>query len=330
MSGVQDAAMAEAPVDSVVDTEVGDSDGVVEAADVAETTEIVGPTDVVEATETAEAVEEGTPEEAAVVEEVIEAMEAAFDWNGELDSLKAAEWLSGLDERTRNTILRGIETKYRNFERGYTTASQKNADRRRTLDRREKDVRDQEIRVQKWMHGDIDPLAEKQAEIDNLKAQQEAATQALREEYANALRSAQTQNQSRDDATFTKLQSAQDQVVELSNQLNELQSARDKDLIAGFDEFIKAEAPDLADNIEAQLTLCGLIEMDMSPDQALLMLRARYPMPQKAEPEELPPSVDLMNLGTSAAVGTKTGEVRSIDEMLDSLRRDAQSNGIGG
>ena len=50
--------------------------------------------------------------------ETVEEAPAVIDWNGELDSLKSAEWLSDVDEGLRDALLRGIERKFRNFERG--------------------------------------------------------------------------------------------------------------------------------------------------------------------------------------------------------------------
>ena len=64
---------------------------------------------------------------------------------------------------------------------------------------------------------------------------------------------------------------------------------------------------------------------------ALSMLRVQYPeikVPgevEKVEPEEVPASVDLMNMGTgSGGEAMGKGDNRSFDDIMDSLRRAAQ------
>ena len=129
--------------------------------------------------------EPAEPAEAAPAEDPIS---QPVEWNGELDALKQSEWLSALDPNSRDTVLSGVETKYRNWERGYSKAFQENADKRRTLDEREQEVRTQEIRVQRWVNGDVSPLEDKQREIEDLKNLHQGALQALKKEHEEAQR----------------------------------------------------------------------------------------------------------------------------------------------
>ena len=59
------------------------------------------------------------------------------------------------------------------------------------------------------------------------------------------------------------------------------------------------------------------------------MIRGGYPAPvveTPPEPEAVPKSVDLMNMGTGQSSGTSTGESRGIDDLLGALRRSAQDD----
>ena len=296
--------------------------------------------EAVEASEPAEAIDTAADEPAETAEPigelgvVDEIVEQVFDWNGEVDSLKAAEWLSRLDGPTKDAVMRGIENKYRNFERGYTDAYQKNASRRKVLDRREQDVRDQEIRVQKWLHGDIDPMAEKQKEIESLKQGHQAAVQALRDEYDNALQDLSKSSRGDYDTITDKLRAAEQRVVEYERREAEIEKAQTEAAIDEFQDWLQRDAPHIAETPAAFEALCILCAGGVHPAEALDMTLSKYPGPQKAKPEPVPESVDLMNLGTGAASGTETREVRGFDEIFDQMRRvaqaDAETNFSGG
>ena len=313
----------------------------VESVEAAEPVESVEPVEAAESVYTeansdsadaadGESVEAADTSDGEISEEVVdEIVEAVFDWNGELDSLKAAEWLGKLDTRSQDAILRGIETKYRNFERGYTDAYQKNAARRKTLDRREQDVRDQEIRFQQWMHGDVDPMAEKQKEIDSLKVQQEATIRALRDEYDNAMQDLNNGSRTKFDSLVNDLQTVRNELAASNQKIQDMETQQEEINVNEFETWLQQEAPDVMSNDAAFVSLCTMCAGGIDPHDALLMTRAKYPAPQKAEPDPVPPAVDLMNLGTSAASGTASQETRNFDDLLDSLRRQAQQTDLG-
>jgi len=64
----------------------------------------------------------------------------AIDWNGELEGLKSSEWFSTLDEDVRDGLLKGLENKYQNWQRGYTSKFQ-------DISKQRKEVSDQLQRV---------------------------------------------------------------------------------------------------------------------------------------------------------------------------------------
>ena len=82
--------------------------------------------------------------------------DVSFDWNGELESLQTEDWLQSVEPGAREALLSGIESKYKNWQRGYTKAFQDNSDRRKKIDTRETEIAEQETRIQKWLYGDAD------------------------------------------------------------------------------------------------------------------------------------------------------------------------------
>jgi hypothetical protein len=97
--------------------------------------------------------------------------------------MQSADWFNNLDENVRTGLLSGIQQKYQNWEKGYSSKYQELASARKSYDSRESQLRDQEARVQKWLYGEGDPLGETRAEMERMKTQHEAALGALRSEY---------------------------------------------------------------------------------------------------------------------------------------------------
>ena len=134
-------------------------------------------TEVTEATEAAEPVEAA----AEVVEDTTEAAPEVFDWNGELESLRQEQWFNELDENMQGSMLQGFETKYQNWARGYQKKFDELSNQRREADRTLEKARAQELKVMQWLHGDVDPMVEKQKEVESLKIAHQSALEALRE-----------------------------------------------------------------------------------------------------------------------------------------------------
>jgi hypothetical protein len=291
------------------------------------------PTESVEAAEPVEAVE-AEPVEAA--EESIDAPEetvpAVYDWNGELDALKGSDWFASLDDPVKNAVLQGLETKHNHWQRGYNDKFKEMSAGRRKLDLREKDVRDQEIRVQRWLNGDVDPLAEKQKEIDELKTMHRSAMETLRNEFDETTRKAQEASQSELQEIIKERESLR-QAADARKQLEAEAAEKEMDAaVREFDSWLEETASDIKSNPEAHNALVALIMQDIDPRDAVGMVRQKWPLPQAEpeptpepapEPEPVPDGVDMMNMGAGSS-GTETGEHRSIEDILDGMRRSAQ------
>jgi len=276
--------------------------------------------------------------------ESVEDAPAVIDWNGELDSLREADWMSNIDDSMRDRLLRGIERKFRNFERGYTTSYQENAKARRTNEARSEEIKQEEIRLQRWLSGDVDVLKEKQSEIEKLRIGNQAALGALKQDHETALQKLQNEHASSIEETIALREELEEklQVFEREEAARQAEAARvqhelDEQNLNDHESWIVQNAPDLIEgNDPAFRELCVLLAGGIERDRALKMLRAEHPDPRavvvpdpEPQPEQPSAAVDLMNMGTSQSAGTTTGEPRGIDEILDTLRRQAQSGIFG-
>jgi len=300
-------------------------------------------TETTETAETVEAVDVATDDVAEVADDAVEATAddtdaielgedppEVFDWNGEIDALRGSDWFSKTDMSVRESILKGVEAKYRNFERGFTKAFQENAGRRKTLDRREKDIREQEMRVQKWLHGDVDPLEEKQREIEALKQANEAAILALRDEHEEAVAKMQGGRVDEIEKLTQTLVEREERIRQYEEVEATTKAAKDQAEVDEFTTWLKDKAPHIYNDEEALYKLCVNVAHNVEWDDALKMVLPLYPAPAAAapapEPEPVPPAVDMMNMGSGAAPGTEATQTKGFDEMLDDLRRQAQAD----
>ena len=311
-----------------------------EVADEAASTESVEAVEpeqeaTVEATETVEAAESVESDETAA--DALEEAPEVFDWNGELDALKEASWFNGLEDAVRETALRGMTTKYRNLERGYTKAFQETALQRRSLEEREKEIRETELRVQRWLHGDVDPMAEKQKELELINTKHAAALDALRKEHEQAILKQQTSHTTKLDELIAARESAE----ELARNFEQVEAQREQAAldaeVDNFENWIQNEAPHVYENQEALYALCVQVASGIDKEAALRMVLGGYPAPEPAEPppaepEKVPEAVEMMNMGASPAANTTEQVDLSFDERMDILRRQymaeaAQRNG---
>ena len=299
--------------------------------------EVTETTETVESVETSTEVSEDVSDATETVEEVETAADdhdaeppEVFDWNGEIDALRSSDWFSKTDMSVRESILKGVEAKYRNFERGFTKAFQENAGRRKTLDRREKDIREQEMRVQKWLHGDVDPLEEKQREIEALKQANEAAILALRDEHEEATSKMQGGRVDEIEKLTQTLVEREERIRQYEEVEATTKAAKDQAEVDEFTTWLKDKAPHIYNDEEALYKLCVNVAHNVEWDDALKMVLPLYPAPAAEapapEPEPVPPAVDMMNMGSGAAPGTEATQTKGFDELLDDLRRQAQAD----
>ena len=314
-----------------------------EVADEAVSTEEVESTEQVEpvqesvdvATESVEAVDSVDSDETAA--DALEEVPQVYDWNGELDGLKKADWFTSLDESIRETALRGMTAKYRNLERGYTKAFQEAALQRRSLDEREKEIRETELRVQRWLHGDVDPMAEKQKELELLTTKHAAALDTLRKEHEQAIQKQQAAHTTTLDELIAARESAEERARNFEQaEAQREQAALDAE-VDNFENWIQNEAPHVYENQEALYALCVQVASGIDKEAALRMVLGGYPAPEPAEPPPaepapVPEAVEMMNMGASPAANTTEQVDLSFDERMDILRRQymaeaAQRNG---
>lgn len=270
--------------------------------------------------------EQVAPTEAAAVEEPVEAPPSVFDWNGELDGLTKADWFSKIDEPTRNTLVRGFESKYRNFERGFTKAFQDTASRRKELERREAKLRDDELRIQRWMTGDADPMAEKQRELDQLKAAHDAALQTLRDEYEQSVRKAAEEWTGKYGTAERERDELRQRLEQFEYEAQQAEAQQVEAAVTEVEDWLKSEASDVYSNDDAFYAFCVLCTGGVDPEDAVTMVRAKFGPPPAPEPEPVPEAMNLMNMGPNRAGATVQTENRSYKDIMDSMRRMAQAD----
>jgi hypothetical protein len=258
--------------------------------------------------------------------EPFEEAPSVFDWNGELDSLTKADWYGKLDEPLRHTITRGFEQKYRNFERGFTKSFQETAAKRKDIERRETQLREEERRIQRWLTGDADPMAEKQAEIDRMKAAHDAALQTLRDEYEMSVRKAAEEWNGKYGTAERERDELRQKLETFEYQARQAEEQQVEAAVTEVEDWLKSEANDVYSNDDAFYAFCVLCTGGLDPEDAVTMVRAKFGPPPAPEPEPVPQAMDLMNMGPSRAASTQQGENRSYKDIMDQMRRAAQSD----
>lgn len=270
---------------------------------------------------------EASDTEADASVEPAEAAPSVFDWNGELDALSKADWFSKIgDESLRNTLVRGFESKYKNFERGFTKAFQDTASRRKDLERREAAIRENELKVTRWLNGSGDPMAEKQGEIDRLKAAHDSALQTLRDEYAQSVQRAQDEWTGKYGTAERERDDLRQRLEQFEYESRQAEERQVEDAVTEVEDWLKTEASDVYENDDAFYAFCVLVTGGLDPDDAITMTRAKFGPSPAPTPEPVPEAMQMMNLGPGRASSTTQSENRSYKDIMDSMRRAAQSD----
>ena len=255
-----------------------------------------------------------------------------FDWNGEVDSLQSADWFGKLDESLRDPLIKGIESKYQNWQRGYTNKFQDVAKQRREAENLLKEVKEQELRVQRWLHGDVDPMVEKQKEVDNMKVAHQAAIQALRNEAQDAHEKATHLHGEALVEAQRERDSALDQMKGFQTQVDAIEAKQVETQVDHLEKWLTTEASDVYENDEAFDLFCKMVDSGHKPETVVAMVRAVHPPPQREVvpepepepvPEPVPQGMKLMNMGPASAEATEGGDPRSYDEMMENMRKNA-------
>jgi hypothetical protein len=272
--------------------------------------------------------QEATPVEA---EEEIE-VPPVFDWNGEFESLQSADWVQKLDENIRNPLLKGIQEKYQNWQRGYTNKYQDVAKQRREAEERLNEVREQELRVQRWLHGDVDPMVAKQKEMDEMRVAHRAALQALRKDAEEAHEKASRSHGTALEQAAEERDTAIQKFQEMQQQLQQIEEKQVETQVDALENWLTTEHKDIYDNDEAFTKFCLLAKAEVPPDEAVKMVRSLYPAPEPEpepepapapEPDPVPEGMKLMNMGPDTAAATEGGDPRSYQDIMEGLRKNA-------
>lgn len=270
------------------------------------------------------------------------------DWNGEMESVRAADWFNGLGSKAKQTVLAGLENKYKNWQRGYTDKFEEMSKRRKAMEAREERIKQQETRVQRWLYGEGDPIAELKEQIKSMEMEKDKLSSDFEAQMAKALEDAKATGKVDYDKVMEQRNKALYEYDKLKKKIQAAEEAKLEEEVDSWDNWLKTEAPDLYEEYEDEELLkkrdeafewfCKLATTGMSKEMALTMLRANFPKieaptpevveeePKAAEPEPVPDSVSLMNMGTGQASNTTSSDPRTFDEILDAMRRAAQTN----
>ena len=288
-------------------------------------------TEVAETSETTEA--PASTSEAVDVQASDSGSEAApevFDWNGELESLRQEQWFNELDEGMRSSMTRGFETKYQNWARGYQKKFDELSKQRREADKVLEAARAQERKVMQWLHGDVDPLVEKQKEIDSLKVAHQSALEALRERAEMEHEKVKKSFGSELDEAIAARDKAIQQHNELQNQIEEFEKQVTEQEVDGIEQYMIESASDIYENDEAFEDFLLAWKAGADIDKAIKMVRALYPQetapePEpEPEPEPVPEGMKLMNMKPDTAAATEGGNPQTFEEMMQSLKKEGQ------
>ena len=292
-----------------------------EQAEVAETSEAAEPAEA--APEPVEAAEESS-------DTATEAAPEVFDWNGELESLRQEQWFNELDENKQGSMLHGFETKYQNWARGYQKKFDELSSQRREANKVLEKARAEERKVMQWLHGDVDPMVEKQKEIDNLKVAHKSALETLRERAETEHDKIKSSFGSELEQAVQARNEAVQQHVALQTQISEFENAVTEKEVDNIEEYLVEKASDIYENDEAFDDFILAWKAGADIDKAIKMVRAIYPLEVAPEPEPepkpepVPEGMKLMNMKPDTAAATEGGNPKSFDDMMMSLKKEGQ------
>ena len=109
----------------------------------------------------------------------------------------------------------------------------------------------------------------------------------------------------------------------------EAKAAEERQVEEAVDEvegWLKSEANDVYENDDAFYAFCVLVTGGLDPEDAVTMTRAKFGPPPAPTPEPVPDAMKMMNLGPQRGGGTVQSENRSYKDIMDAMRRAAQSD----
>jgi len=240
-----------------------------------------------------------------------------IQWNGEIDSLEKAEWFSAIEERSRNALLEGMRSKYRNLESGFTKKTQELAEERKRITAQEHTIKAELDRYRRWLGTGDDLTAQAKAEVAQMRTQLEAL-QSAKEGTDKELRERlTTELKQQYDQEFNPIREERDRYKKdfealQQAQLSEREAAFNK-VMDGLVEWVDKNAAGLWDNEVALNRFMGLINSnpnEVDPEIAYKMLGVQFPefapKPEVA-PEPVPAAIDLMSADSSVSFTPDNG-----------------------
>lgn len=257
-----------------------------------------------------------------------------LDWNGEVDHLVKADWYAKLDKAVQDVLLKGVEAKYKAYDRKYRATWDEQARRGRDFDAREAALAEQERRIMRMWTGEEDPMAAKQSEIDAMKQAHATMVERMVQEHRAELERAQ--------GPSPELEAKVQQVEDLGKKLKDIEAERDgfrgrieavekaeqEAALESFEKWLSEEAPHLVgDDADSEGfdALVTLLEGGMPPARAIKMVLAEFPAPVAEEkPVAKAPGPAIRAMGRGDTGGTEKRETRDLQDVFDQMRRQAQ------
>ena len=250
----------------------------------------------------------------------------ALDWNGELEGLRTSEWFSTLDADVRDGLRRGLENKYQNWQRGYNSKFQEISKQRRELADQTKRIRAEEAKVQRWLHGDVDPMVEKQQEIDEMRAAHGGALDMLRKEFTEA--QAKLEN-SHGDALTAAVKAREEAEARIA-QFEEVAASAEKrqlnEKVDILEQKLVNEAPEIYEKAFGRYI--ALRRGGDTHEEALEALLPIYRVqeaapPPEPQPEPVPEGMKLMNMGPDSSSATEPAKLHVYEDIMAQRRKEA-------
>lgn len=252
----------------------------------------------------------------------------AIDWNGELEGLKSSEWFSTLDEDVRDGLLKGLENKYQNWQRGYTSKFQDISKQRKEVAEQVQRVRAEEAKVQRWLHGDVDPMVEKQREIDELQVAHKAALDMLRKEFTDAQEKLEGSHGSALDEAIKAREAAEERITAFEEAAAAEEKKRIEEEVDLLEQKLVKEAPEIYEDKKAFNRYIALRGGGDTHEEAIEALLPLYRKQEAAaepdpEPEPVPEGMKLMNMGPDSSAAAEADKTRTYDDIMEKMRKDA-------
>lgn len=252
----------------------------------------------------------------------------AIDWNGELEGLKSSEWFSTLDEDVRDGLLKGLENKYQNWQRGYTSKFQDISKQRKEVSDQLQRVRAEEAKVQRWLHGDVDPMIEKQREIDELQVAHKAALDMLRKEFTDAQEKLEGSHGSALEEAIKAREAAETRITEFEEVAAAAEKQQIEEEVTLLEQKLVKEAPEIYEDEKAFGRYIALRHGGDTHEEALEALLPLYRKQEAApapdpEPEPVPEGMKLMNMGPDSSAAAESDKVRSYEDIMEQRRKEA-------